>query len=479
MDIEASDHSPAGLPEDVMRLLAGLSTRLRTPLREQRRAEVLAALLAAHGSSATAPSASAPSATPLSASASDHASGVGPRRGPRRALGRALVGPSQGTRVGRRRMVLAAGVTALALIGTTSVVLLGGDDLPLVQIGGGAAAPMGDASAAAGSLRMAESGDAATSMMWTPTLFRFVLADGVDFPADSGPAWRLVPPTDLAAAAVPIAEVLGLPRPVTSEWDANALQSDGADGSSLWFNPSGDWYFSGVYDEALNWDCPEPILEDVGPGETGEPGEAAAIGECVPPPPLDGVPDADRARSLASRLLASLGHSDIRISSVHVDDWSAWVSAELTDAGVPAGSGLMVGVGFGGAERVTSAHGTLASVEPLGSYPTIDAAAALTRLEAEMSAWMDVGPMARPYPMPADERSSTGNDVTGDETDDVTDDETPVPVEVAVTIVSIELMSMVTWSSDGMVLLVPHYRLVDQDGGWWFVVAVADRYVAS
>ncbi len=476
MDIEASDHSPAGPPpagppEDVMRLLAGLSTRLGTPLREQRRAEVLAALLAAHGSSAAAPSVSAPSATPLSASASDHGSGVGPRRGPRRAL----VGPSQGTRAGRRRMVLAAGVTALALIGTTSVVLLGGDDLPLVQIGGGAAAPMGDASAAAGPLRMAESGDAATSMMWTPTLFRFVLADGVDFPADSGPAWRLVPPTDLAAAAVPIAEVLSLPRPVTSEWDANALQSDGADGSSLWFSPSGDWYFSGVYDEALNWDCPEPILEDVGPGETGEPSEAAAIGECIPPPPLDGVPDADRARSLAIRLLASLGHSDIRITSVHVDDWSAWVSAELTDGGVPAGSGLMVGVGFGGAERVTSAHGTLASVEPLGSYPTIDAAAALIRLEAEMSAWMDVEPMARPYPMPADERSSTGDD----EADDEVPVPVPVPVEVAVTIVSIELMSMVTWSSDGMVLLVPHYRLVDQDGGWWFVVAVADRYVAG
>lgn len=379
-------------------------------------------------------------------------------------------------------MVLAAGVTALALIGTTSVALLGGDDLPLVQIGGGAAAPMGDASAAAGPLRMAESGDAATSMMWTPTLFRFVLADGVDFPADSGPAWRLVPPTDLAAAAVPIAEALGLPRPVTSEWDANALQSDGADGSSLWFSPSGDWYFSGAYDEALNWDCPELPFEDAAPGETGAPaeaGEAAAIGECVAPPPLDGVPDADRARSLAIRLLASLGHSDIRITSVHVDDWSAWVSAELTDGGVPAGSGLMVGVGFGGAERVTSAHGTLASVEPLGSYPTIDAAAALTRLEAEMSAWMDVGPIARPYPTPADERSSTGDDEPDDVTDAATDDEAPVPVEVTVTIVSIELMSMVTWSSDGMVLLVPHYRLVDQDGGWWFVVAVADRYVAG
>lgn len=47
------------------------------------------------------------------------------------------------------------------------------------------------------------------------------------------------------------------------------------------------------------------------------------------------------------------------------------------------------------------------------------------------------------------------------------------------TIVSIALMSMVTWSSDGMVLLVPHHRLVDQDGGWWFVVAVADRHVAG
>jgi hypothetical protein len=27
-------------------------------------------------------------------------------------------------------------------------------------------------------------------------------------------------------------------------------------------------------------------------------------------------------------------------------------------------------------------------------------------------------------------------------------------------------------------VLLPHYRLIDSDGGWWFVIAVEDRYLA-
>jgi hypothetical protein len=52
------------------------------------------------------------------------------------------------------------------------------------------------------------------------------------------------------------------------------------------------------------------------------------------------------------------------------------------------------------------------------------------------------------------------------------------PVELTVTIVSIELVTSLAWTSAGEMLLLPHYRLIDSDGGWWFVVAVADRYLA-
>lgn len=367
-----------------------------------------------------------------------------------------------------------------------------------MQLGGGSAAPMGDTGAAAGASRMAESGDAATSMWWTPTRYRFVLADGVGHPAGTGPAWRLVPPADRAAAAARIAAEFGLPDPVTPEWDPEALQSNGEDGSSLWFSGAGDWYYSAAYDESLSWICPElpPATSDPADGAATD---AVELGECTPPPPLDGVPDDATARSLATELLGRLGHTQIRITSVNVDEWSAWVSAELTEEGVPAESGLMVGVGFGGEGRVTSAHGTTARVESLGAYPTIDAVEALVRLEQELSAWLDGGPVARPLPAPADDAGSIADESPAGDPESREDDtpvtilptpesppgpptepqDLPEPVEATVTIVAVEPITMISWSPEGTVLLVPHYRLIDQDGGWWFVVAVEDQYLAG
>ena len=462
--------------EDAQRLLTALGARLRAPLTSEQRSSVLETILAP-----VAPHAAVAEVAP------ERAAGAGTR--PR--SGR---GGRRDARRGRRRIVLTAGVAALAVIAGSSVALLGGgEDLPLVQLGGGSAAPMGDSGLAAGASRMAESGDAATSMWWTPTRYRFVLADGVGHPAGAGPAWRLVPPADRSAAAARIAAEFGLPVPVAPDWDPEALQSNGEDGSSLWFSSAGDWYFSGAYDESLNWICPEL------PSAFSDPVDGAAtdeveFGECVPPPPLDGVHDEAAARSLAADLLGRLGHARIRITSVFVDDWSAWVSAELTEEGVPAESGLMVGVGFGGDGRVTSAHGTTATVEALGAYPTIDAVEALVRLERELSAWLDGGPVARPLPA-ADAGAADDADGPVDDPDaPVTDtpvtilptpevpserEDIPEPVEVTVTIVAVEPITMMSWSPDGTVLLVPHYRLIDRDGGWWFVVAVADRYLAG
>jgi len=503
-------------PDDVLRLLSRLGVRLRAPLSEQKRAELLASLLAARSAErSTARSASSISdrraSSPASPVGPGHSAGAGVRPASRLPWRRGA----------RRRGTVLAGALALALLaGSSAALLRGGDDLPLIVLGGGAGMAMGDASAAAGPMRSSEAGDVATSMWWTPTLYRFVLADGVTFPAGSGPAWRLLPPADLAAAAAGIATTLGLPAPVTPEWDADALQANGADGSSLWFSPSGDWYFSGPYDDSLNWICPdlpepylpEPILPEPdlsGPDpivpELAGPDRSDAVDavfECVPPPPLDGVPSEDRARSLATQLLATLGHPDARVTTVYRDDWSAWVSAELTVGGLPASSGLMVGIGFGAQERVTSAHGTVARVEPLGSYPTIDARAALLRLEADMASWMTVGPVARPYATPGDDGDTPVSDTPvtilpapsdestsgdgrpapdGPAIGDVAPQgpEASEPVEVTVTIASVELITMMSWSPDGVVLLVPHYRLIDSDGSWWFVVAVEDRYLAG
>jgi hypothetical protein len=270
----------------------------------------------------------------------------------------------------------------------------GGDDLPVVMLASGA--PGAAADAAASPLR--SSAEAGTDLMWwTPTIHRFVLADGVAFPAGAAPAWRLVPPGDLSAAAGRLAATLGLPAPTPSEWDPNALQSSPEDGAGLWVGPSGDWYFHGPYDSSMMWDCPE-TSGDAGP-DADVSARPYAEDACTAPQPPSGVPSEARARELALAFLARVGHSQVRITDVYADEWGAWVSAEPIVEGLPGGSGLAVSVGFGGEERVTSANGTLASVERVGEYPTIDAAAALARLEAELSAWMtDGGPVARPLP---------------------------------------------------------------------------------
>jgi hypothetical protein len=106
-----------------------------------------------------------------------------------------------------------------------------------------------------------------------------------------------------------------------------------------------------------------------------------------------------------------------------------------------------------------------------------DAAAALVRLEAELSAWLtDGGPMARP--MPADDAPVSILPVPEPAPEPAPEPGATAPVEQSVTIVKVELVTSIGWTADGSMILMPHYRMTDSDGGWWSVLAVADRYVA-
>jgi hypothetical protein len=502
------DRHGDGMVEDAQRLLQALGARLRTrsQLDASRRSALVDTLVDATRDDRSSRGSSRVSSRATGTSAPG-ADGRPPRFG---RAGRDADGQVRG-RLRDRWVGVTAGIATLALVAGASLgVLRSGDDLPIILASGGAPGGAAGAPFAADamdtSLR-AESG--LDRMWWTPTIHRFVLADGVTFPAGSAPAWRLVPPADLAAAAARLTAILGLPDARAAEWDAASLQSEGADGSSLWVGASGDWYYSAAFDESLQWICDEAPVADRD-GAAGSAPDSTAVEpapvDCTPPAPPIGVPSEARARTLALEVLARVGHGDARITSVHVDEWGAWVSAEPTLAGLPAGvagdSGLMVSVGFGGGERLTSASGTFATVERLGAYPTIDVAAALVRLEKELSAWLTDGPVARPFPAdmgapavePAPEDGDTpvsdgdapvtslpapdgpgGGDGAKDPEPDL--GPAPDPVEVTVTIVTVELVTSLAWSADGTVLLIPHYRLVDSDGGWWFVIAVEDRYV--
>jgi hypothetical protein len=55
-----------------------------------------------------------------------------------------------------------------------------------------------------------------------------------------------------------------------------------------------------------------------------------------------------------------------------------------------------------------------------------------------------------------------------------------VPVErerITVRLVAADLIVQYAWTREGEMVLVPHYRFRDADGGEWWVLAIADRYL--
>jgi len=499
MDNDELTPSDARLPDprpETMRLARLLGVRLRTPLERARRDELAADLAVA-----------------AAAAAVD-----------------AEVVPLRRRALDVRRLSVAAAVLVL-LVGAVGVLVRSGDDLPVIALAGGPVGPGaamgmgGDADPRAEVMR-ADAGVPDIGW-WIPTRYRFVLADGVVVPGGRAAAWLLAPPADLAGEAARLASVFDLPALSPSEWDPSALAVQTPGGASLWISSGGDWYYGGPSDLWPVWDCPAAAYDGaVSEGSEGSdgsetsdtsdvlPGDVLPIEECRAPEPPTGVPSVERATALATDLLARAGHTAVRITDAHRDEWGAWVQAEVVLPGEPGRSGLFVGVGFAGEERVSWANGTLARPERLGDYPLVDLAAALVRLESDMNAWLDgvdgadtLVPMPRPAPAdlpadaPVDAPAVSGDGSSGDSPvtilpvpEEGTDETGPgqelpgrlpgppsgedvVPVERDVRIIGVEVVTMLVWTADERVVLLPHYRFVDEDGGWWFVIALEDRHL--
>jgi hypothetical protein len=366
-------------------------------------------------------------------------------------------------------LALAAGLLGVAVLG--GIGTLGRDPLPLIAIGaaGGPAAMSAPAPAAGPAMERGAGADAGDMTrpadvpsdlsLWRPTVFRFVLADGVRADADRGEAWAFEAPAGVARIAADLASLLGLPAPGPSEWDVRTLVSQGADGAMLSVQPTGEWYFSGPSDGWPQWTCR--------PSAAGDGSE-----QCAPPAPAVGLPSDAEAERLALDLLARTGVTGARRTDVFRDDWTVSVAGEIPLPGGPSGLGSGVWVTFGAQGRLLSVSATLARPVALGRYPTVDVAAAVARLQADMDAPMQamplpaiepgVGPAVEPAPPVAPGAAAP----SGQE-----------PEVVEVRIVGAELTASWAWTPDGRMLVVPHYRLRDADGGEWWVIAVEDRFL--
>jgi hypothetical protein len=467
-----SQGSPEGEHEprlSTLRLVHAIGARLAAPLEPARREALIASLAtAAAGSTEDGGADGAP----------DREDELGARRRARRT---------------RWFAVAAAGLVVVASVGVVTRMT---EDLPVIVLAGGSqGSPM--LGADRGAMEVMPADASPMIGLWVPTIFRFELADGVALSAERATAWRSVPPADLTAAAARLAGVLGLAAPTPAEWDPGALSTQDDDGASLTVLRTGDWYYGGPADLWPAWDCLAVPYAGDDEGASGERGGAIEPGpdevECTAPEPPVGVPSAESARALAVEFLARAGHADVRIVDVSADDWGASVQAEVALPGSTVGSGVSVSVGFAGGGRVSWANGTFARIERLGDYPLIGVQAALVRLEAEVNAWLDDDAAPMPMPMP--------RALPADDCDAVTSDaDTPVtilpvpelpgsdlpdgpredlePVERTVRIVAVELVTSLVWAAGDEQVLLPHYRLIDEDGGWWFVVALEDRYLA-
>ncbi len=382
-----------------------------------------------------------------------------------------LAAPPGTSRPGRRRalrrLVPVSALALLAVVALATTLTQPSRDLPVIALGGGGvgAAMGGDA---AMSREAAAASDAPmTSMMWIAVDYEFILEDGARLAAGTGPAWRFVAPSDRTGLAERLVSRFGLPTAVPSEWDPAALVSQTADGASFALMPDGEWYFSAAPDPRLEWRCPE-FVPQAPPAEGGI--TILPSIECEPPPPAVGVPTASQAEALATALFAELGITGIRFQDTYVDDWSASVWGLIGVEGAPRDVGQYFGAGFGANGDLRYANGTFARPVRLGDYPTVGTEVALERLRVQMDPDAG-GAIARPYPAPADIEP------------DLSDGRAPmgeVPVErerITVRLVAADLIVQHAWTREGELVLVPHYRFRDADGGEWWVLAIADRYL--
>jgi hypothetical protein len=235
------------------------------------------------------------------------------------------------------------------------------------------------------------------------------------------------------------------------------------------------------------------------------------------PPPV-GVPTADEAEARTRDLMTAVGLDPAGFElETYADVWYASVNATEQLDGQFAGRSFSTG--FGGEGLLQYAGGQLAQPAPVGPYPLVDLDTAIARLNDPSGFYMggygggialdtavasrevtpaeagvdvaeaDVAsapPASAPTAPPATDGSSgssgggsTGSvgGVTAPPVSEPVPVEIPAPQEVTVTLVDVQPDVWWVWDVDGTVWLLPAYRFIGDDGGWYIVPAVTDEFL--
>jgi hypothetical protein len=310
-----------------------------------------------------------------------------------------------------------------------------------------------------------------------------------------------------AERAAEIAAYFGVEgEPVrVDEWEPGGWQIGPTDGSEPSVFVSDDaqqtWSYSPAWqDQPVMVACETPASPD------GSPPPSTI--ECPIPEPPAGVPSAEEAEAKARELLADLGVDASAMKfDTYADEWSASVNiTELvtTDAasqsdGVP--TGRYWGFSFGAEGSLQWANGLLAEPQPVGPYTLIDLDTALARLREQVSGNGAPMPVDMVEPVSPDAATSelvdpavTAEPKPGSGVGDVEVvpnsgvsappdssmggeppfETYPAPEPITVTLVDVQADLWWAWAADGSVWMVPAYRFIGDDGGWYTVPAVTD-----
>jgi hypothetical protein len=345
----------------------------------------------------------------------------------------------------RWRPALAAPAAVLAVVVLVVVVVGRGGGPPVIHLraleGVASVAPM-------------EEGDVDDMEVWGGIEYRFVLAEGAHFGAAESTAWRFEPPADLNASVARLATRLGVVGDLRASPHGDGSVVVGPDdgtGATLWVGAMGDWRFTAP--SVLPRDpCAEPTPQDL--DRLGDAAvDAAGQADCEPATAPATGPDEAEARRAAETFFVDV---DLpltpQLTDVLVDQAVTWVSGSLPVGGQD--TDVFVSVAFGPDLDVAAANGTLARPIEVEGYPTIDAEAAVARVQ-QQHVWHDWGKVL------ADPESSEPSEVR------------------TVTLVAAEPCLVQVVDVDQTVWLLPGVRLIDADGGSWEVVTVADAYLVQ
>ena len=223
-------------------------------------------------------------------------------------------------------------------------------------------------------------------------------------------------------------------------------------------------------------------------------------GSCVEPEPPANVPTAEQAEASTRDLMTAVGLDPASFTfEPYADEWFASVSAvEQLDGAFAA---RRFDAGFGAEGALQYASGQLAQAGRVGPYPLVDLDTAIARLndttgfyggfgggmlDARMA---DVAVSAEAGAAVVGGESGSEPSVGGPTSiepmpvDSMPVDSMPpatvAPEEVTVTLVDVQADVWWAYDVDGSVWLLPAYRFIGDDGGWYVVPAVTDEFLVQ